>query len=525
MFFQIQHSVIYGQTGTLSVKVYEAGSEELLPCRVWIDIGSGHLFKPTNTECVPYRIDGSFSCNGVFEITVPARSVLLHVERGKEYLPVNKEITIHENQTTNIVIFLKRWINMVGLGWYSMDVHCHFGADSLDILKQTAFADDINFEPVLSVWNRRRYKPIEDVWSGNPKDAGCYADPTHLITFRNEEIERIGGAPFESIGALLMLGLSKLIQAESHTFPCDAMLARFAKTHSPQCIIDMDKPNWGENVVGVALGLFNSVQLCHNHYHRYSDLHMGWGMAEFPISSEQKESLFNSTNNIYYHYLNCGFKLAATGGSAMGVMRLPLGYNRTYAKLSGDLTESNYLKAIQQGRTFATSGPMLFLTANGLDCGETIQHSIKKNDPIHIHAELKSINPIDYLELIYNGKVIKKVLLEDRIPAPILNENIDFELTPLRSGWIAARALFHTVNGYRRQTHTSPIYIQVDDKPTAFKKDAEILIQWVDRLLDISHQPARYSIEEERRQVQTLYQETKSVYQRIIHKAEKYWDD
>ena len=53
-------------------------------------------------------------------------------------------------------------------------------------------------------------------------------------------------------------------------------------------------------------------------------------------------------------------------------MPVSLGYNRTYTKLDGTITEANYLKAIRDGRTFATSGPMLILTANGMDCGSEI---------------------------------------------------------------------------------------------------------------------------------------------------------
>ena len=117
-------------------------------------------------------------------------------------------------------------------------------------------------------------------------------------------------------------------------------------------MIDTDKPIWGENVVGAALGLFDSVQVCHNHYHRESTLRsgrLGWGMAAVDIEEGQEsliqDELFRHTNLAYYRFLNCGFKLAVTGGSAMGVMPVPLGYNRTYAKLDGPLTEANYLRA------------------------------------------------------------------------------------------------------------------------------------------------------------------------------------
>jgi hypothetical protein len=306
------------------------------------------------------------------------------------------------------------------------------------------------------------------------------------------------------------------------------MLSQQVKAQSPKCIIDMDKPNWGENVVGTALGQFDAAQLCHNHYHRSSNLSFCCGMAEFPVTKEGgagKKDLFNLTNEIYYAFLNCGFKLSATGGSAMGVMPLPLGYNRTYTKLTKPLTEMNYLQAIRQGRTFATSGPMLFIAANGKTCGDTIDCSIEKNVSVLIKVELRSIQSIDKLELIHNGKVIKKISLQKKNPDPVLLENFSFKLKPLRSGWIATRALFRETKKFLRQSHTSPIYIRVDEKPIAFKKDADFMIEWIKRIIKVNRKKERYASEEQRNQVETIFYKAQGIYESIRENAIYYWGD
>jgi hypothetical protein len=306
------------------------------------------------------------------------------------------------------------------------------------------------------------------------------------------------------------------------------MLSQQVKAQSPGCIIDMDKPNWGENVIGAALGQFNAAQRCHNHYHRSSNLSACCGMAEFPAAEEGgegKKDLFNLTNDIYYAFLNCGFKLSATGGSAMGVMPLPLGYNRTYVKLTGPLTEANFLNAVRQGRTFATSGPMLFITANGKTCGNTIDCSTEKNDSVLIKVELKSINLIDVLELIHNGKVIKKISLEKKNPDPVLLENFSFKLKPLRSGWITARALFRKDNKYLRQAHTSPIYINLDNKPIAFKEDANFMIEWIKRIVRVNQKKERYVSDEQRNKVKTIFYKAQGIYDSIRENAIHYWGD
>jgi hypothetical protein len=517
-------------TGELSVSISELNSQIPLPCRAWVSVGGKRFFNPTTKSCTPYARDRSFSCDGLFIIRIPAGKAIVHIERGKEYLPVDKEITILKNETTKVNITLKRWINMQKEDWYSSDMHCHFGLNNVEILKQLALADDINFEPILTLWNHQRSNTSNDKWPDWQTGSSVYADVTHMVTFRNQEIERIGGGVFESVGALLMFGLTEPVRMpmRNSKYPCDAVLGREAKLSSPQCIIDTDKPIWGENVVGVALGLFDSVQICHNHYHRDATLHLGWGMAADDEDRQEywgEDELFYRTNLTYYRFLNCGFRLAVTGGSAMGVMPVPLGYNRTYAKLDGPLTEANYLKAIHAGRTFATSGPMLILTANGLDCGSEIKYSIHSNEPILVKAEVRSIQSLNLLELIYNGKVIKKIDLKNLSPSPMFEESLIVELKPLRSGWLAVRAIFNSPDGRLRQAHTSPIYVTVDEKPTASKADAEYMIKWIDRLLQVTNKPGRYSSETERAEIRGIFQEARQEYESIAQKAVEFWAD
>jgi len=523
---------IGANTGKVSVSVHEPGTEHPLPCRAWVSIGNKHLFNPATESCTSYARDRSFSCDGQFVIEVPTSKAMIHIERGKEYWPVDKEIVVELSQTSKVEIALKRWVNMCEEGWYSSDIHCHFGLDDLRILKQLALADDVNFEPILTLWNHQSPAPADGIWPDWPSGSSIHADATHMVTLRNQEIERIGGNPFESVGALLMFGLTKPVKMppQDSRYPCDAFLGRIARETSPECIIDTDKPIWGENVVGVALGLFDSVQVCHNHYHRKATLQdgrVGWGMAGADIEQQQndwdQDELFHRTNSTYYRFLNCGFKLAATGGSAMGVMPVPLGYGRTYAKLDGPLTEANYLDAIRAGRTFATNGPVLILTANGLDSGAEIQYSIVRNEPIQIKAELRSIQRIDSLELIYNERMIKRLNLEDKVPSLVLQESAVMELKPLRSGWIAARAIFTSPDGHLRQAHTSPVYIIVDGKPTASKNDAQYMIRWIDRLLEVSRKPDRYQSDDERSETQEIFKQARHIYENIARRAIEVW--
>ena len=305
--------------GTISVTVTEQGGEGLLPCRAWVQAVSRRHFKPDDVACTPYDRDRSFSCNGRFSIEVAAGRAVVHVERGKEYVPVDKKVQVAEGQTAEVRIELNRWVKMREEGWYSSDMHVHFGADKIEVLKQLTLADDVNWLPAFTYWNKLKRK-----WPAWPTGSSVEVDKAHLVTLANEEIERIGGEPFHSVGALFIFGLTEpvYVKRHDHQYPCDAMLARIAKRTTPGCVIDTDKPTWGENVVTMGLGLFDSVQVCHNHYHRNHDMPMCCGMAGSEIEEESREwgpdELFLRTNMIYYRWLNCGFRLAVSGGGGNG---------------------------------------------------------------------------------------------------------------------------------------------------------------------------------------------------------------
>jgi hypothetical protein len=548
--------------GTLSVTVHEAGRDALLPCRAWVQAGDQRLFEPEGHECTPYKKDRSFSCEGSFTMEVPAGRVVVHVERGKEYVPYETQINITAGAKNRLQIPLERWINLSAQGWYSADLHVHFGHDNPGILRQLARADDVNLVPAFTYWNE--FPEQWPTWHRVNLDAtpsqqlvNPKASPTHLLTLRNVEIERIGGDPYHSVGALLIFGLTQPIHVErhDHTWPPDAVLARMAKQSSPDCVIDTDKPQWGENVVGVALGLFDSVQLCHNHFHRESSMRMCCGMALAEVRDgkiwPEANELLAKTNETYYRWLNCGFRLAATGGSAMGVMPAPLGYSRTYAKLDGPLTAKNYLKAVRAGRTFATSGPMVYLTVDGREVGSTIECASSPAKSLKARVEVRGVRavtsfqppagedgaakwkrtvryePIGTIELLHDGRVIAhqaagaSQLSGSTVPPHVLEATIE----PRRSGWLAARVMYEDPPGHRRQAHTSPVYLMVDGQPTASKPDAEYMIRWVDRLLEISAEPERYSRNEDRAEAQELYREARAVYERIARTAAEVWGD
>jgi quinoprotein glucose dehydrogenase len=519
-------------TGTLHVQIVdEAGYP--MPARAWIEQPDRrHLFRPSSpVTCTPYQQDRSFSCDGEFEITVPAGHVVVHVEKGKEFVSVDEGVEVAPHEAHEMQIHLKRWIDMAARGYYSADFHVHFGSDDPRVLRQLSLADDVNVVPAFSYWLRG----TEERWPTAWPDGGAAipVDSSHVITRSNLEIERITRKDDfgDASGAAFIFNLNRPLtpgRADEH-YPSTTDLCLAARKASPECVIDTDKPSWAESVVGAALGAYDVVQVCHNHYHRSATLPGGWGMME-PLAAGEKalqepDELFRRTNELYYHWLNCGFHLAVSGGSAIGVMPEPTGFSRTYAKVDGPLTPESFWSAVKAGRTFATSGPMLTLTADGREMGSTLERSSNDANPVKIAVDVGALGPLDAVELVENGQVVKT----EHTAAIGNNEpwtrRIEWSITPTRSGWYAARTLYTAPDGRLREAHTSPIYVRVDAKPIAFKASAEYMVRWIDQLIAVAQTPGRFTQASDRDAVIATYRRARDVYLGVERAASDVWHD
>ena len=520
--------------GRVEVRVVDEQGH-LTPARAWVAAGGRRLYKPIAPEtATPYRGDGSFSCDGTFTMVVPSGQVVVHVEKGKEFLPQDVEVTIPPGATVTKTIQLRRWIDMPAMGWYSADLHVHLGFDNPRVLKQLSLADDVHLIPSFTYWLRGQGETWEAEWPDKTFNHSITVDDRHLITRNNMEIERITheAAPGATVGATFLYNLNHPVTAKRNGehFPTDAELCRVARRHSPDAVFDSDKPSWAETVIGAALGMLDTIQVCHNHYNRRTTVPGGWGMIGPLATGESNaavgDGLFHRTNALYYRFLNCGFRLGVSGGSAVGVMGAPTGYNLVYARIDGALTAEKMWTAIRSGRTFATTGPMLTLTANDKTIGDTVSIRSSQSTTVSIQTTVRSREQLESLEIIHDGRVVAARNLQRESMQPDAEYDLKFTLSPNRSGWVASRAMYRTAHGLLRQAHTSPVYLSVDDKPTAYAEDARYMLQWISRLVEIAKSaPDHFPDDHARESVLATYSEAGSRYQEIINIAEQNRED
>ena len=96
----------------------------------------------------------------------------------------------------------------------------------------------------------------------------------------------------------------------------------------------------------------------------------------------------------HYALLNSGFRLRPTAGTASGVHPVPLGFSRVYVHLSGDFTADGWLRALNEGKSFVTTGPLLFVEVKPPPPG---------SKSVRVSGSVLSAAPLSKLEVILNA--------------------------------------------------------------------------------------------------------------------------
>jgi hypothetical protein len=226
-----------------------------------------------------------------------------------------------------------------------------------------------------------------------------------------------------------------------------------------------------------------------------------------------------STAAVWYRLLNCGFRLpAAAGTDAMAnfaSLRGPVGLDRVYTKVPvGPLKIEPWLEALKQGRTFATNGPLLSFSLDGREVGDELRVTAGENR-LKFKAWLRSLVPVDHLEVICNGRVVRDLELSpDRQSA-----DAQGEITLARSSWCLLRAWSdkarHPVLDIYPYATTSPIYVSIAGSPMKSTEDAAYFIAWIDRLIAAARSHKDWNTDTERDAVLDQLARAREIYEKI----------
>jgi Tol biopolymer transport system component len=196
------------------------------------------------------------------------------------------------------------------------------------------------------------------------------------------------------------------------------------------------------------------------------------------------------TAELWYRLLNCGFRLPTGAGSDTmanyASLRGPVGLTRVYARVpQGTPKLTDWMDSLKHGRTFATNGPLLGFTLGGKTLGEELKLPAGANK-VPFKAWMRSMVPVDHLEVVCNGRVVRDLKLGADRKSDVSAGNGEDTVTISQSGWCLLRASSekpeHPVLDDYVYATTSPVYVSVGGAETKSAEDAAFFLAWIGRL-------------------------------------------
>jgi hypothetical protein len=489
--------------GLLKCEIVDHGDLQQIPARISIFDKKGNFYSPENSFCYGYETPSSwpsdwgikgdkryFYAMGYFQIELPCAEISIKIFRGYEYKGFELKIEL-TTTGTYVTAKLKRLINMSDWGWYCGDNHTHLDHYPLhhDVQKKDglllAAAEGLNYVCFLRNKTRKPHSVTCRKWNTMAHFAYELGHHPVLNTTIKPPADLTCSMPQDGE----WFSLSEWVRNEGGTIIMGHPL--FANHIFSGLLADDTQPahmTHYEIPINAALGKVDAFELQNNRY-----------------------SIVDTWQQIWHRLLNCGFKIplsAGTDACASVATSLPVGIYRLYAHSKKDNFNS-YLKAVKQGKSFLTDGPLLFfgvkhncinnrniksgnyaqnaqkdisnknaLVHNGKGPGATLRLS-KDNNKISVLVVIKSIFPLPDAELLQNGNVIKKWKINGR-----KEFNAECEITVNQSSWFALRVykqriITKNVNKTELFAHTNPVYVKYNNEPISSSEDALFFLKWI----------------------------------------------
>ncbi len=458
------------------LEVTEAGTDGRLPCHVYLKDSEGQPVEPTG---YPFWID-HFACDGRAEIRLAEGDYTYEIDRGPEYRLETGSLHVVDGKPLHLACRLRRLADLSAEAWYSGETHVHRPVEQTELLMRAA---DLHIAEVITWWNNT------NLWQSRrlPESTIVRFDGNRFYDLLAGEDERGGGA-------LLFFQLRQplAIGGSQHEYPSAVEFINQARER-PNVWIDIEKPFWWDFPMWLTTGAIDSVGLVHNHLQRDGLLdNEAWGRARDLSRYPGVTGNGLWTQQIYFHMLNAGFRIPPTAGSASGVLRNPLGYNRAYVHVPGELTYEQWWQNLRAGHVFVTNGPLLRVRANGQLPGSVLRGAGSLR--VTLDGRLDSRDPIGALELVSSGGV-----------EPV---TLPCELNIRESGWFLLRATADVSRTYRVAC-TGPFYVEIDGQPARVQREsAEFFLDWVRQRID------RLTLEDPQHRAEVL---------RPLQAAEQFW--
>jgi hypothetical protein len=424
--------------GLIRVEAHDAATDQDLPVRIVVR-GVGPTANPSLGPLHTAAGAGvlSISTRGHAEIPVPPGTYSVVVSHGPEWTLQQSETTVTETLRGEVVARLSHVLPMED--WTACDLHVHA---------------EPSFDSRVTVEDRVASLVSEGIEFATPSEhnvvgdysAGVAALPPNVGTpllwvpsvevttdrsaqpwghfnvypFRPDPDAPAGGAP-----------------AYQDTPP--RTIFRAARQNNPDAIIQVNhprmQPNIGYfNVTGLDVRTNRAVSPEYDPTYDAIEVFNGFylGHIEYVETGLQD----------WYALLNSGARYIATGSSdSHQIAYESAGYPRTYVNARPGADANEILHALRQGHAFVTSGPMLFLDAEGAGPGESVSLAGRRDVRLHVRVMATPWIDVDTVDLIRNGERLDTLTVHASSAPVRLDTEVPVNVGP--GDWVTAVARGH----------------------------------------------------------------------------------
>lgn len=388
-------------TKRVMLRVLDRQNRATVPVKIHMHGASGEYLPPMNRHRIPnpfwyedYSADfvhGSHLCtyiDGEAEYRLPLGEIFVEVSKGFEIRPVRQVFQI-TGETSEIVIELDHVLPWREKGWVTADTHVHFLSPSTALLEGEA--EGVNIVNLLASQWGELFTNIADfdgrTTLGSRENGGKGEFLVRVGTENRQQI--LGHISLLGYNGKMILPLTTGGPDESALGdPVEETLSGWARRCREQqgVVVLPHHPNpRAEGAAAIVAGLVDGVEMT-----SWGDLYSGIN----PYSLAD-----------WYRYLNCGYHVAAVGGTDKMSANTAVGTVRTYARIKDKpFTYDNWKDAIRSGHTFASYGPLLEFQVEGAEMGGKIDLP-RTGGTLQIAWAVASVTvPVTQIELVVNGQ-------------------------------------------------------------------------------------------------------------------------
>ena len=328
-------------------------------------------------------------------VDLPLGTVHLEITRGYEIAPLRRTLTISA-ETETLTFELERVLRWRERGWVAADTHVHFLSPQTALLEGRA--EGVNVVNLLASQWGEMFSNVADFDGRTTLGAKEFGgDGEFLVRVGTENrMQVLGHISLLGYAGAMIHPLCTGGPSESALGdPLEVSMAEWAtRCRDQQGLVVMPHaPNPQlERAADIVLDLVDAVELM-----IFNPLVPGSALSAYGLAD-------------WYRYLNLGYQIPLVGGSDKMAASMLLGGIRTYARLvDGELTYASWMDAVRAGNTFATIGPLVALSVEGVSPGGRVELPPGGGE-VAVEWEVESAAvPIGQVEVVVGGLVAEQV--------------------------------------------------------------------------------------------------------------------